>query len=185
MRYNYYLFKSNSLFDTRFENKDNDSLDNLNFSKFNNYVMFPMVFFTVFTSISFDHQFFKYFFPAGTISSGGFSVFSLGLLSLRANFPWIFFPKTVFLCYRSVPAIHGLECDIGGLQGTGASAVLLTSGAQRAASGQMHKDAVAAAVPAATRPVSPRLACGRLQPGRTSGWPRGTTDERNHREDNR
>lgn len=97
----------------------------------------------------------------------------------------MFLPKTVFLCCHSVPAVHGLERDIGGLQGTGASAVLLTSGAQCAASGQMHQDAIAATVPAATRPAPPGPARGRLQPGRTSGRPRGTTDERDHREDNR
>lgn len=185
MRYNYYLFKPNSLFDARFENKDNDSLDNLNFSKFNKYVMFPLVFFAVFTIILFDRHFLKYFFPRTPFPRKVFLFFFLGLLSPRTNFPWVFLPNTVFLCCRSVPAVHGLERDIGGLQGTGASAVLLTSGAQRAVSGQMHKDAIAAAVPTADRPVPPAPARGRLQPGRTSGRPRGTTDERNHREDNR
>lgn len=120
-----------------------------------------------------------------TISSGGLSVFSSAHLSPLTNFSWVFLSKTGFLCYRSILAVHGPERDIGGLQGTSASAMLLSSGAQRAVSGQVHQDAIAAAVPAATRPVPPAPTRGRLQPGCTSGRPRRAADERDHRENNR
>jgi len=85
----------------------------------------------------------------------------------------------------SIPRIPKPERDIGGLQGTSATAVLRASGAQRATGGQMHQDVAVEAVQIATRPIPARLARGRIQLGRSSSRPRRAADEQHDPADNR
>lgn len=96
-------------------------------------------------------------------------------------FNFFFFFLTAF----SLSPVPGPEHDIGGLQGTGASSVLRTSRAQRAAGRQMHQNVSAEAFPTTAGPLPPRLARDRIQLGRTGGRPRGSADEQHHKEDNR
>lgn len=77
------------------------------------------------------------------------------------------------------------ERDIGRLQGTGATAMLRASCAQRAACRQVHQNVITAAIQTADGSIPARPARDRVQLGRTGSRSRWTADERHHPKDNR